>query len=45
LVGVFTLLAASYPTAMIRVSQKPKFQGFHVKSLQIDGKISNDSVK
>ncbi|MDZ8050026.1 MAG: hypothetical protein RMX68_030960 [Aulosira sp. ZfuVER01] len=45
LVGIFTLLVATYPTAIIRVSQKPKFQGYHVKSLQIDGKISSDSVK
>ncbi|BAY12425.1 hypothetical protein [Calothrix sp. NIES-2098] len=45
LVGIFTLLIATYPTAMIRVSQKPKFQGYHVKSLQIDGTITNQSVK
>ncbi|QIR39183.1 hypothetical protein HCG51_22385 [Tolypothrix sp. PCC 7910] len=45
LVGVFSLLAATYPIAMIRVSQKPKFHGYHVKSLQLDGHIANNSVK
>ncbi|MBD2211593.1 hypothetical protein H6G64_20510 [Calothrix sp. FACHB-156] len=45
LVGVFTLLAATYPTAMIRVSQKPQFHGYHVKSLPLNGHIANNSVK
>lgn len=31
-VGVFALIAASYPIAIWRVSQMDKFKGFHVKS-------------
>lgn len=34
-VGVFALIAASYPIAMWRVSQMEKFKGFHVKSVPI----------
>ncbi|BCL37332.1 hypothetical protein [Nostoc sp. MS1] len=45
LVGVFSLMAVSYPVAMFRVSQKEKFQGFHVKSLTVEGKLYADSVK
>jgi hypothetical protein len=33
LMGVFTLLAVTYPIAMFRVSDMEKFRGFHVKSL------------
>lgn len=32
-VGIFTLVAITYPIAMWRVSQMDKFRGFHVKSL------------
>ncbi|MEJ1935678.1 hypothetical protein WDZ92_36260 [Nostoc sp. NIES-2111] len=45
LVGVFSLMAVSYPVAMFRVSQKEKFHGFHVKSLTIEGKLYAESVK
>ncbi len=45
LVGVFSLMVVTFPTAMIRVSQKPKFQGYHVKSLALDGNLYADSVK
>lgn len=38
LVGVFSLLTVTYPTSMMRVSQKEKFKGFHVKSLSFEGK-------
>jgi hypothetical protein len=40
LLGVFTLMALSYPVAMFRVSQMDKFQpyNFHVKSLTPDYK-------
>ncbi|QLE55068.1 hypothetical protein [Nostoc sp. TCL26-01] len=40
LVGVFALMAMTFPTAMMRVSQKEKFHGYHVKSLPIDGKFA-----
>ncbi|QYX33530.1 hypothetical protein [Sphaerospermopsis torques-reginae] len=45
LLGIFTLIAATYPTAMMRVSQMEKFKGFHVKSLPIEGKSYSESVK
>jgi hypothetical protein len=45
LVGVFSLLTVTYPTSMMRVSQKEKFQGFHVKSLPAEGKSYSDSAK
>lgn len=45
LVGVLSLIVATFPTAMIRVSQKPKFQGSHVKSVAIDGNMYANSVK
>jgi len=32
MLGVFTLIIATFPTAMFRVSQKEKFLGSHVKS-------------
>ncbi len=32
-VGIFTLIAVTYPIAMWRVSQMDKFRGSHVKSL------------
>ncbi|MBD2137272.1 hypothetical protein H6F32_06645 [Anabaena sp. FACHB-1237] len=38
LIGVFSLLAVTYPTSMMRVSQMEKFKGFHVKSLSFEGK-------
>jgi hypothetical protein len=39
LLGVFTLFAATFPTALWRVSQMDKFRGFHVKSLSLEGKL------
>jgi hypothetical protein len=45
LVGVFALLTVTYPTSMMRVSQKEKFKGFHVKSLPIEGKYYSGSAK
>ncbi|WP_013325023.1 hypothetical protein [Gloeothece verrucosa] len=33
LLGVFSLLAITFPIAMFRVSQKEAFSGFHLKSL------------
>ena len=45
LVGVFALLTVTYPTSMMRVSQKEKFNGFHVKSLPIEGKYYSGSAK
>ncbi len=45
LVGVFSLMIGSYPIAMMRISQKEKFHGFHVKSLTIEGKLYAESVK
>jgi hypothetical protein len=45
LVGVFSLLAATYPTAMLRVSQMEKFKGFHVKSAPVAGKLQAESIK
>ncbi len=45
LVGVFSLMAVSYPVAMFRVSHKEKFHGFHVKSLTMEGKLYADSLK
>ena len=32
-IGIFTLVAVTYPISMWRVSQMDKFRGFHVKSL------------
>ena len=45
LVGVFTLLAVSFPTACIRVSKDKKFAAynFHLKSLTLEGKLSQPS--
>ncbi len=37
-VGVFFLIAASYPISFWRVSQEQKFAGFHVKSFTDEGK-------
>ncbi|MBW4496610.1 MAG: hypothetical protein KME26_26730 [Oscillatoria princeps RMCB-10] len=37
-VGVFALIAGSYPVAFMRVAQKEKFAGFHVKSLTLEYK-------
>ncbi|MBS9383399.1 MAG: hypothetical protein HEQ24_03880 [Dolichospermum sp. BR01] len=45
LIGVFSLLAVTYPTSMMRVSQKEKFKGFHVKSLPVEGKYYSGSAK
>jgi hypothetical protein len=45
LVGVFSLLTVTYPTSMMRVSQKEKFKGFHVKSLPAESKYYSDSAK
>lgn len=45
LVGVFALLTVTYPTSMMRVSQKEKFKGFHVKSLPIESKYYSGSAK
>jgi hypothetical protein len=36
--GVFALIAGSYPVAFMRVAQKEKFAGFHVKSLTLEYK-------
>ncbi|WP_026099071.1 hypothetical protein [Kamptonema formosum] len=36
--GVFALIAGSYPLAFMRVAQKEKFAGFHVKSLTLEYK-------
>lgn len=36
MMGVFSLMAITFPTAMMRVSQMEKFRGFHVKSLPLD---------
>ncbi|NJK48081.1 hypothetical protein HC931_07765 [Candidatus Gracilibacteria bacterium] len=36
LMGVFGLMALTYPIAMFRVSNMEKFQGYHVKSLTLD---------
>lgn len=45
LLGVFTLIVASFPTALIRVSKDKKFAdyNFHVKSLTLEGKLSKPS--
>ncbi|MFN8949640.1 MAG: hypothetical protein ACK5WC_00615 [Aphanizomenon sp.] len=45
LVGVFALLTVTYPTSMMRVSQKEKFKGFYVKSLPAESKYYSDSAK
>ena len=45
LLGVFTLFAATFPTAMWRVSQMDKFEGFHVKSLSLEGKLHHSPNK
>ena len=41
LVGVFTLVAATFPTALIRVSKDKKFAAynFHLKSLTVEGQL------
>jgi hypothetical protein len=36
LVGVFTLIAVTYPIAMFRVSDTEKFRDYHVKSLTLE---------
>ncbi|MFO5475776.1 MAG: hypothetical protein ACLBM2_18070 [Dolichospermum sp.] len=43
--GVFALLSVSYPTSLMRVSQKEKFQGFYIKSLPAESKYYSDSAK
>ncbi|MCP2730172.1 hypothetical protein [Limnofasciculus baicalensis] len=45
LLGVFTLFAATFPTALWRVSQMDKFKGFHVKSLSVEGKLQHSTDK
>ncbi|OCR01191.1 hypothetical protein BCD67_17675 [Oscillatoriales cyanobacterium USR001] len=44
MVGVFGLLAITFPVAMIRVSQMDKFRGFHVKSLPLEMKNSSGEL-
>ncbi|MFB2982095.1 hypothetical protein [Microseira sp. BLCC-F43] len=39
-VGVFFLIAGSYPISFWRVSQHEKFAGFHVKSLTDEGQLN-----
>jgi hypothetical protein len=39
LVGVWSLLAVTFPIALKRVSQSEKFAGFHVKSLTLEGQL------
>ncbi len=39
LVGIWTLLAVTFPIALKRVSQSDKFTGFHVKSLTLEGQL------
>lgn len=45
LIGVFTLIAASFPTALMRVSKDKKFAhyDFHVKSLTLEGQLPKPS--
>lgn len=45
LVGVFTLIAASFPTALMRVSKDKKFAAynFHLKSLTLEGELPKPS--
>lgn len=45
LIGIFFLIVASYPVAIMRVSQSKKFAGFHVKSFTIEGKLPNNSTE
>jgi|ERR671932_140088 hypothetical protein len=47
LLGVFTLLAVTFPTAFIRVSKDKKFAAynFHVKSLTLEGQLPKLSGK
>lgn len=39
LVGIWTLLAITFPLALRRVSDSEKFAGFHVKSLTLEGQL------
>ena len=45
LIGVFTLIAATFPTALMRVSKDKKFAAynFHVKSLTLEGQLPKPS--
>ncbi|HEY9613927.1 hypothetical protein [Allocoleopsis sp.] len=45
LIGVFTLVAATFPTALMRVSKDKKFAAynFHLKSLTIEGQLPKPS--
>lgn len=47
LIGVFTLVAATFPTALMRVSKDKKFAAynFHLKSLTIEGQLPKPSSK
>jgi hypothetical protein len=47
LIGVFTLVAATFPTALIRVSKDKKFAAyhFHLKSLTVEGQLPKPSSK
>lgn len=47
LIGVFTLVAATFPTALIRVSKDKKFATYHfyLKSLTIEGQLPKPSSK
>jgi hypothetical protein len=45
LLGVFGLIAVSFPTALWRVSQMEKFKGFHVKSYPLEGKVQHIADK
>lgn len=37
--GLFTLLALTFPLAMWRVSRMENFEGSHVKSFPLEGKV------
>lgn len=45
LLGVFSLFAVTFPTALWRVSQMDKFKDFHVKSFPLEGKIQHIANK
>jgi hypothetical protein len=43
--GVFSLLIATVPTAIMRVSQMEKFKGSHVKSMTDEWKLPKSSLE
>ncbi len=44
MVGLFVVISATFPLAMMRISQHEKFDGQTVKSFNCEGKVAKNPV-